>query len=91
MNEKPTWKNSISRFDNANGGYTGVIFFLIVCLNYFSVRNGFEKNVSPQKAQSYTHKKPSLSASIRKCITDFKQSFSNKFLEISLVMYSKNH
>ena len=56
LNLDPQIKSSTfcSTFDNASGGYTGVILFLIVCLNYLSIRNKFEKNVSPQKAQSHT-------------------------------------
>lgn len=78
------------RFDYAGGGYTGVILFSIARLNYFTIKNVLEKIFLP-KRHKHTHKQPSLSASIRKCMTDFKQSFSNKFLEISPAMCRKGH
>lgn len=45
-----------------------------------------EKNRSPQNVHTQ-QKKASLGKSVRKCVTDFKQSFSNTFLEISVAMY----
>lgn len=43
------------------------------------------------KRYKHTQMKPSLSAVMRKCTTDFKQLLSSEFLEISLAMYREGH
>lgn len=79
------------RFNNANGGYADVILFSIVCLNNFTIKNEFEKIDFPKRHKHTQYKQAQLSESIRKCVIDFKKSFSNKFLEISVAMYRKGH
>ena len=80
------------RFDNAGGGYYRCYIILNCTLELFhNKKMNLKKNVSPQKAHMNTHKKPSLNPSTRKCITDLKQSFSNKFLDISLAVCRKDH
>lgn len=84
-------ETNLKRFYNAGAGYTGIILFSVVCLNYFTIKSELEKLYLSKSTNKNTLTKPNLSEPISKCIRDFKQSFSNTFLEISLALYQNSH
>lgn len=54
------------RFDNAGGGYTGVVLFSVVFELFHNKKVGLKKCISPKGTDIHNTKMPILGASIRK-------------------------